>query len=415
MSGNTKVLITGLGVISPVGNTVDEMWSNIRNGVSGLCRTTKFDPSRVDSKVSGEVKDFDVSQYVDQKEARRMGLFTQYAVAAAKQAWQDSGLADGCADPERVAVMVGNGIGGKEVDEEAYRILFDRGPGRLSPMLIPKLIANEAAGNISIALKAQGAAHTIVTACASSTDALGVALDMIRAGRADVVITGGTEATITEYCVGGFCSMKALSTKYNDTPEKACRPFDAGRDGFVMGEGAAMLILESEAHAKARNARVYAELAGYGASGDAYHLTAPDPEAAGAIRAIKIALKDAGLGIEDVDYVNAHGTSTPLNDPMETKAIKAVFGDQAYRLKVSSTKSMTGHMLGAAGALEAVICTLAIRDGFYPPTINNENPDPECDLDVVPNKGVQGTIRAALSTSLGFGGHNGVIAIKAYN
>ena len=415
MSGNTKVLITGLGVISPVGNTVDEMWSNIRNGVSGLCRTTKFDPSRVDSKVSGEVKDFDVSQYVDQKEARRMGLFTQYAVAAAKQAWQDSGLADGGADPERVAVMVGNGIGGKEVDEEAYRILFDRGPGRLSPMLIPKLIANEAAGNISIALKAQGAAHTIVTACASSTDALGVALDMIRAGRADVVITGGTEATITEYCVGGFCSMKALSTKYNDTPEKACRPFDAGRDGFVMGEGSAMLILESEAHAKARNARVYAELAGYGASGDAYHLTAPDPEAAGAIRAIKIALKDAGLGIEDVDYVNAHGTSTPLNDPMETKAIKAVFGEQAYRLKVSSTKSMTGHLLGAAGALEAVICTLAIRDGFYPPTINNENPDPECDLDVVPNKGVQGPIRAAISTSLGFGGHNGVIAIKAYN
>ena len=415
MSGNTKVLITGLGVISPVGNTVDEMWSNIRNGVSGLCRTTKFDPSRVDSKVSGEVKDFDVSQYVDQKEARRMGLFTQYAVAAAKQAWQDSGLADGGADPERVAVMVGNGIGGKEVDEEAYRILFDRGPGRLSPMLIPKLIANEAAGNISIALKAQGAAHTIVTACASSTDELGVALDMIRAGRADVVITGGTEATITEYCVGGFCSMKALSTKYNDTPEKACRPFDAGRDGFVMGEGSAMLILESEAHAKARNARVYAELAGYGASGDAYHLTAPDPEAAGAIRAIKIALKDAGLGIEDVDYVNAHGTSTPLNDPMETKAIKAVFGEQAYRLKVSSTKSMTGHLLGAAGALEAVICTLAIRDGFYPPTINNENPDPECDLDVVPNKGVQGPIRAAISTSLGFGGHNGVIAIKAYN
>ncbi|HRT29875.1 MAG TPA: beta-ketoacyl-ACP synthase II [Kiritimatiellia bacterium] len=415
MSGNTKVLITGLGVISPVGNTVDEMWTNIRNGVSGLCRTTKFDPSRVDSKVSGEVKDFDVSKYVDPKEARRMGLFTQYAVAAAKQAWQDSGLADGGADPERVAVMIGNGIGGKEVDEEGYHILFNRGPGRLSPMLIPKLIANEAAGNISIALKAKGAAHTIVTACASSTDALGVALDMIRAGRADVVITGGTEATVTEYCVGGFCSMKALSTKYNDTPEKACRPFDAGRDGFVMGEGAAMLILESEAHAKARNARVYAELAGYGASGDAYHLTAPDPEAAGAIRAIKIALKDANLGIEDVDYVNAHGTSTPLNDPMETKAIKAVFGDRAYRLKVSSTKSMTGHLLGAAGALETAICALAIRDGFYPPTINNENPDPECDLDVVPNKGVQGSIRAAISTSLGFGGHNGVIAIKAYN
>ena len=415
MSGNTKVVITGLGVISPVGNTIDEMWTNIQNGVSGLCRTTKFDPARVDSKVSGEVKNFDVSKYVDPKEARRMGLFTQYALAAAKQAWQDAGLADGGADPERVAVMVGNGIGGKEVDEEGYHTLFERGPGRLSPMLIPKLIANEAAGNISIALKAKGAAHTVVTACASGTDALGMALDMIRAGRADVIIAGGTEATITEYCVGGFCSMKALSTKYNDTPEKACRPFDAGRDGFVMGEGAAMLILETEAHAKARNARVYAEFAGYGASGDAYHLTAPDPEAAGAVRAIKAALKDAGLGIEDVDYVNAHGTSTPLNDPMETKAIKAVFGEHARRLKVSSTKSMTGHLLGAAGAIEAAICALAIRDGFYPPTINNENPDPECDLDVVPNKGVQGPIRAAISTSLGFGGHNGVIALKAYN
>ncbi|HPB10952.1 MAG TPA: beta-ketoacyl-ACP synthase II [Kiritimatiellia bacterium] len=415
MSGNTKVVITGLGVISPVGNTIDEMWTNIQNGVSGLCRTTKFDPARVDSKVSGEVKNFDVSKYVDPKEARRMGLFTQYALAAAKQAWQDAGLADGGADPERVAVMVGNGIGGKEVDEEGYHTLFERGPGRLSPMLIPKLIANEAAGNISIALKAKGAAHTVVTACASGTDALGMALDMIRAGRADVIIAGGTEATITEYCVGGFCSMKALSTKYNDTPERACRPFDAGRDGFVMAEGAAMLILETEAHAKARNARVYAEFAGYGASGDAYHLTAPDPEAAGAVRAIKAALKDAGLGIEDVDYVNAHGTSTPLNDPMETKAIKAVFGEHARRLKVSSTKSMTGHLLGAAGAIEAAICALAIRDGFYPPTINNENPDPECDLDVVPNKGVQGPIRAAISTSLGFGGHNGVIALKAYN
>ncbi|MDR2849826.1 MAG: beta-ketoacyl-ACP synthase II [Verrucomicrobiota bacterium] len=413
MSEKTKVLITGLGVISPVGNTVDEMWTSIRNGVSGIGRTTRFDPSRVDAKVSGEVKNFDVSKYVEPKEAKRMALFTQYAVAAAKQAWTDSGLDKGGADPERVAVMVGNGIGGKEVDEEGYRTLFERGPGRFSPMLIPKLIANEAAGNISIALKAKGPVHTIVTACASSTDALGVALDMIRAGRADVVIAGGTEATITEYCVGGFCAMKALSTQHNDDPEKACRPFDLNRDGFIMGEGAAMLILESEAHAKARGARVYAELAGYGGSGDAFHLTAPDPEASGAVRAIKIALEDAGLGLADVDYVNAHGTSTPLNDPMETKAIKAVFGERAYQLKVSSTKSMTGHLLGAAGAIEAIICTLAIRDGFYPPTINHETPDPACDLDIVPNKGVEGPIRAAISTSLGFGGHNGVIAIKA--
>jgi 3-oxoacyl-[acyl-carrier-protein] synthase II len=409
----TKVLITGLGVISPVGNTVEEMWTSIRNGVSGIGRTTKFDPARVDAKVAAEVKNFDVSKYIDVKEARRMALFTQYALAAAKQAWQDSGLAAGGADPERVAVMIGNGIGGAEVDDEGYKILHERGPGRLSPMLIPKLIANEAAGNISIALGAKGVVHTIVTACASGTDALGMALDLIRAGRADVVIAGGTEATITEYCVGGFCSMKALSTQYNDTPEKACRPFDKGRDGFIMGEGAAMLILESEAHAKARGAKVYAELAGYGASGDAYHVAAPDPEASGAIRAIKQALKDAELALEDVDYVNAHGTSTPLNDPMETKAVKTVFGPHAYNLKMSSTKSMTGHLLGAAGAIEAVICALAIKDGFYPPTINNETPDPECDLNVVPNKGVAGPVRAAISTSLGFGGHNGVIAFKA--
>ena len=413
MSSQTKVVITGLGVISPIGNTVGELWSSIRNGVSGIGPTTKFDPSRVDSKVSGEVKNFDVTKYVDAKEARRMALFTQYAVAAAKQAWEDAGLAGGGADPDRVSVMLGNGIGGKEVDQEGYQTLFDRGPGRISPMLIPKMIANEAAGNISIALQAKGAALTVVTACASGTDALGAALDMIRAGRADVVIAGGTEATVTEYCVAGFCSMKALSTKYNDTPEKACRPFDADRDGFVMGEGAAILILESEAHAQARNARVYAELAGYGASGDAYHLTAPDPEASGATRAIKLALADAGLAPGDIDYVNAHGTSTPLNDPMETKAVKAVFGEHARKLKMSSTKSMTGHLLGAAGAVEALICVLAIHHGFYPPTINHETPDPACDLDIVPNKGVEGPIRSAISTSLGFGGHNGVIAIKA--
>jgi len=413
MSEKTKVLVTGLGVISPVGNTVPEMWQSIRNGVSGIGRITRFDPSRVDAKVAAEIKNFDVTKYVEAKEARRMALFTQYAVAAAKQAWQDSGLADGSADPERVSVMLGNGIGGKEVDEEAYHTLFDRGPNRLSPMLIPKLIANEAAGNISIALNAKGAAHTVVTACASGTDALGIALDMIRSGRADVVIAGGTEATVTEYCVGGFCSMKALSTKYNDTPEKACRPFDAGRDGFIMGEGAAILVLESEAHAKARNARVYMELAGYGASGDAYHLTAPDPEASGAIRAISLALKDAGVSPDQVDYVNAHGTSTSLNDSMETKAVKGVFGQHAYALKVSSTKSMTGHLLGAAGALEAVICALSLRDGFYPPTINQETPDPECDLNYVPNKGVEAPMRVAVSTSLGFGGHNGVLVFKA--
>jgi len=414
MSNNKKILITGVGAITPVGKSVAEMWQSIRNGVCGIGTITKFDPSNVASKVAAEIKDFDFSQYAEKKMARRMGLFTQYAVAAAKEAWIDSGLDQTDYDPERVSVMVGNGIGGTEVDMEAYKVLFERGPNRLSPMMIPKLIANEAAGNISIMLNAKGAAHTIVTACASGTDAIGVALDMIRSGRADVVIAGGTEATITEYCIGGFCAMKALSTKYNDTPEKSCRPFDVTRDGFIMGEGAGMLILESEEHAKARGAKVYAELAGYGGTADAFHLTAPDPDAAGAKRAFTLALKDAGLTTTDVDYINAHGTSTPLNDPMETKAIKGAFGDEAYKLKVSSTKSMTGHLLGAAGAVESIICALVIKDGFIPPTINYETPDPECDLDVVPNKGIEAEVNVVLSSSLGFGGHNGVLAFKKY-
>ena len=414
MSNNKKILITGVGAITPVGKSVAEMWQSIRNGVCGIGTITKFDPSNVASKVAAEIKDFDFSQYAEKKMARRMGLFTQYAVAAAKEAWIDSGLDQTDYDPKRVSVMVGNGIGGTEVDMEAYKVLFERGPNRLSPMMIPKLIANEAAGNISIMLNAKGAAHTIVTACASGTDAIGVALDMIRSGRADVVIAGGTEATITEYCIGGFCAMKALSTKYNDTPEKSCRPFDVTRDGFIMGEGAGMLILESEEHAKARGAKVYAELAGYGGTADAFHLTAPDPDAAGAKRAFTLALKDAGLTTTDVDYINAHGTSTPLNDPMETKAIKGAFGDEAYKLKVSSTKSMTGHLLGAAGAVESIICALVIKDGFIPPTINYETPDPECDLDVVPNKGIEAEVNVVLSSSLGFGGHNGVLAFKKY-
>jgi len=413
MSNGTRVVVTGLGVITPIGNTVDEMWAGIQNGTCGIGAITKFDPARVDAKIAGEVKDFDITKYVDFKESKRMALFTQYAVAAAKQAWQDAGLDGGGADPERVAVVLGNGIGGKEVDDEAYKTLFERGPGRLSPMIIPKLISNEAAGNVSILLNAKGAAHTVVTACASGTDALGIALDMVRAGRADVVIAGGSEATVTEYCIGGFCAMKALSTKRNDTPAKACRPFDADRDGFIMGEGAAILIVESEAHAKARGARAYVELAGYGASSDAHHLTAPHPEGEGAIRAIRLALKNAGVAPEEIDYINAHGTSTPLNDPMETKAVKAVFGDHAYKLKMSSTKSMTGHLLGAAGALEAIICVLAIKGGFYPPTINNENQDPECDLDIVANKGVSAPMRVAMSTSLGFGGHNSVVVLRA--
>jgi len=410
----TRVVVTGMGVISPIGNTVGEFWKNIQDGVCGIDMITKFDTSRLDVKIAAEVKNFDLAAAgIEGKEARRMALFTQYAVAAAKQAWADSGLAAKTdLDPLRVAVMLGNGIGGKEVDEDAYRVLFDKGPARLSPMTVPKIIANESAGNVSIALNAQGPALTIVTACASGTDAIGAALDMIRAGRADIVVAGGTEATVTEYCVGGFQAMKALST--NLDPKKACRPFDKERDGFVMGEGAGILIMESEAFAKARGAKIYGEIAGYGATGDAYHLTAPHPEALGAINAIRLAMKDSGVPLEMVDYVNAHGTSTPLNDPMETKAVKTVFGDLTRKMKMSSTKSMTGHLLGAAGAIEAVVCLLAIRDSVYPPTINYATPDPECDLDCVPNKAVAGPIRAALSTSLGFGGHNGALVFKKY-
>ena len=414
MNANNKkrVVVTGLGAVTPIGNTIEEFWNSIRNSVSGVEAITRFDPSRLDCRVAAQVKNFDATKHIDFKEARRMALFTQYAVYAAKMAWADSGLDKGGADPERVAVVFGNGIGGAEVNDEGYKTLVERGPGRLSAMTIPKLISNEAAGNVSIALQAKGFAHTINTACASATDAIGLALDAIRAGRADVVISGGTEAAINEFCIGGFCALKALSTKYNDTPSRASRPFDLNRDGFVMGEGSGILVLEDYDHAVRRGARIYAEVAGYGATGDAHHLTAPHPDGEGAIRAMRLALQDAGLTTTDVDYINAHGTSTPLNDPMETKAVKAVFGDHARALKMSSTKGMTGHLMGAAGAIEAIVCVLALRDQFFPPTINHETDDPACDLDCVPNQGVSGPMRAALSTSLGFGGHNGILAFR---
>jgi 3-oxoacyl-[acyl-carrier-protein] synthase II len=404
-----------MGVITPVGNDVPTFWNNIQHGVSGIGPLTKCETTGMESRVSAEVKGFDPKNYFEVKEAKRMALFTQYAVAAAKEAWRDAGFEGPAAMPERTAVILGNGIGGREVDHEAHKTLFEKGAQRISPMAIPKLIVNEAAGNISMALNAKGPVLTVVTACASGTDAIGVALDAIRSGRADVVITGGTEAAITPVAIGGFCALGALSTKYNDTPGKACRPFDLNRDAFVMGEGAGVLIIETLEHARKRGARIHAELAGYGATGDAFHLTAPEPSGDGAARAIRAALQDAGLKPADIDYFNAHGTSTPINDPMETQAIKLAFGDEARRLKVSSTKSMTGHMIAAAGAVEAIVCVLACRDGFCPPTINYETPDPACDLDYVPNVGVAMPVRAAVSTSLGFGGHNGALAIKRFD
>ena len=423
-----KVMITGSGMICANGNGKDAAWASLKAGTPAVGKITKFDPSRCTSQVAGEVKDFQAyaidGGLIDKKSSRHMALFSQYAVAAAVEAWRDAGYTDESKpDMERVGTLIGNGVGGLEVTGESYKTLFDRGPERLSPLAIPELISNEAAGNVSIALGAKGPAQVVTTACASSTDALGFALDMIRAGRADVVVAGGTEAAILEFAVGGFMKMRALSTKFNDAPEKACRPFNSDRDGFVMGEGAAILILESEEHAKTRGARVYCELAGYGATSDAYHITAPDPSGDGAVKALEIALKDAGVeDLSTVDYINAHGTSTHLNDQMETKAFKRVFGEEgAKKINISSTKSMHGHLLGAAGALEAAITALAIHEGFVPPTINYENPDLEVDvekgetpldLNYTPNKGVERDIRVAVSSSLGFGGHNGILVFK---
>ena len=423
-----KVMITGIGMLCANGNGKDAAWASIKAGTPAVGRITKFDASRCTSQIAGEVKNF--KEYaidgglIDKREARHMGLFSQYAVAAAVEAWRDAGYTEeNKPDMDRVGTLIGNGIGGLEVTDESFKTLIARGPDRLSPLAIPELIANEAAGNVSIALGTKGPAQVIVTACASSTDALGFALDMIRAGRADVVVAGGSEAAILEFAVGGFMKMRALATNFNDAPEKASRPFNADRDGFVMGEGAAVLILESEEHAKARGARIYCELAGYGATSDAYHITAPDPSGDGAVKALEIALKDAG--VEDrstVDYINAHGTSTHLNDQMETKAFKRVFGEEgAKKINISSTKSMHGHLLGAAGALEAAITALAIHEGFVPPTINYEKPDLEVDvekgetpldLNYTPNKGVERDIRVAVSSSLGFGGHNGILVLK---
>ena len=413
-----KVVVTGIGMLCACGNGREAAWEAVKSGKSGIGRITKFDPSRCTSQVAGEVKDFDAyveaNNLIDRKAARHMALFSRYAVAAAVEAWRDAGYTDESKpDMDRVGTLVGNGVGGIDVTGDAYKILFDRGPDRISPLAVPELISNEAAGNISIALGAKGPAQVVTTACASSADSLGFALDMIRAGRADVVVAGGTEAAILEFCVAGFMKMRALSTKFNDTPERACRPFNVDRDGFVMGEGAAMLILESEEHARARNAKIYCELAGYGATSDAYHITAPDPSAVGAVKAIRLALADADVSdLSTIDYINAHGTSTPLNDVMETTAFKEVFGEGARNIKISSTKSMTGHLLGGTGALEAAFCALAIRDSFVPPTINYENPDPACDLDYTPNAGVAREVRAALSTSLGFGGHNAALVFK---
>jgi 3-oxoacyl-[acyl-carrier-protein] synthase II len=418
-----KVVVTGMGAISPIGNTVEDFCASLKAGKSGIGPITLFDTTGFDVTIAGEVKNFDPSLWIDKKEARKMARFTQFATVATVQALIDAGLmgeadAEGkrkvLSEPFKTGVVIGNGIGGFEIVSESFKKLFDAGPKRMLPLTVPLMINNEAAGNISMMFGTKGPAFTQVTACASGTDALGQALDLIRAGRCDVVIAGGTEATIVPFAVGGFQMLKALSTKRCNEPEKASRPFDADRDGFVIAEGAGILILESEEHAKKRGAKILAEFAGYGATADAYHITSPDPTGEGCSTAVKLAIADAGLKPEDIQYYNAHGTSTEINDPTETKMLKIALGDHAYKIKISSTKSMTGHCIAGGGGLEAIACILAIRDGFYPPTINLDNPDPECDLDYVPNKAQYGEINAAASGSLGFGGHNGVVVFKKY-
>jgi 3-oxoacyl-[acyl-carrier-protein] synthase II len=422
-----KVVVTGMGAVSPIGNSVDEFRDSLKAGKSGIAPITAFDITDFDVTIAGEVKDFDPARWMEKKDARKMCRFTQLAVAAASEALNQAGLVETAvapggegavrrvkSDPFRTGVVLGNGIGGFEVVGESYRKLFTSGPRRMLPLTVPLMIPNEASGNVSMIFGAKGPALTQVTACASGADALGGALDLIRAGRSDVLIAGGTEACVLPFAVGAFQMLKTLSTKYCGEPEKASRPFDAGRDGFVLGEAAGVLILEAEEHARARGAEILAEFAGYGCSADAYHITSPDPSGEGGGRAIKIALEDAGLRPEDIQYYNAHGTATEINDPTETRMIKYAFGDHAYKMKISSIKSMTGHCVAGSGGLEAIACILAIREGFFPPTINLENPDPACDLDYVPNQAQYGEIRAAASGNLGFGGHNGVVVFKRY-
>ncbi len=408
-----RVVVTGMGVISPVGIGVDNFWSALVSGSSGIGKISKFDPSGYKSQIAGEVKDFDPTEFINKKEARRMDRFTQFAVAATGMAIKDAGLDLEKEKRERIGVIIGSGIGGMETLWEQTQVLLNRGPDRVSPFFVPMMIANMGAGQVAIAYGLQGPNITAITACASSNNAIGDAFRLLQHGGADIVVTGGTEAPIIPLSVAGFCAMRALSTR-NDEPQKASRPFDAQRDGFVMGEGAGILILETLEHALNRGAKIYAEIVGYGSTCDAYHITAPDPDGNGAVRAMKEALLDANLSIEEVDYINAHGTSTDLNDKIETMAIKRVFGDYAYKIPISSTKSMTGHLLGAAGGVEAIATIQTIVTGVIHPTVNYETPDPDCDLDYVPNKAREKEVRVALSNSFGFGGHNVTIAFKKY-
>ena len=405
-----RVVITGMGAITPVGNDVQTFWESLKAGKCGIGPITKFDVTDYKVKLAAEVKDFDVTQYVDKREARRMDINCHFALAAAQQAVDQAGLKEGNFDPYRAGVIYGSGVGGLAIAEEEIPKLNAKGPGRVSPLCIPEMIANMAAAYISMRFGFKGENFCPVSACATANHSIGEAMRAIRHGYQDIVLCGGTENGIIPIALAGFSNMKALHT--GDDPACASIPFDARRSGFVMGEGAGCLVLESLTHAQARGATILAEVAGYGASGDAYHITSPAPEGDAAARAIRGAIEDAGLTPADVDYINAHGTSTPLNEKYETIAIKKAFGDAAYKVKVSSTKSMTGHLLGGAAAVEAIACVMAIREGIIPPTIGYQEPDPECDLDITPNKAVEMPVNVAISNSLGFGGHNACILFK---
>ena len=408
-----RVVVTGVGAVTPIGNDAKTFWQNIKDGVNGVDYVRSFDVSALKTQIAGEIKDLEVTEFIEKKEARKMDRYTQFAVIAAAEAVKDSGLDMEKEDPWRVGCITGSGIGGILTFEEQHTIYMEKGPGRVSPFFIPMMIANMAPCQIAIKFNAKGVNENVVTACASSTNALGTAFRHIQYGDNDVIIAGGAEATVAPTAFAGFCNMKAMSTR-NDDPEHASRPFDLNRDGFVLSEGAAFLILEELEHAKARGANIICEMVGYGATDDAYHITSPIPGGEGGAKAMELAIKDAGVKPEDITYINAHGTSTKYNDQFETEAIKRVFGDAAYKVAVSSTKSMTGHMLGAAGAVEAVVCAKSIKEGYIPATMNYETPDPACDLDYVPNKGRVQDVEYAMSNSLGFGRHNATIVFKKY-
>lgn len=405
-----RVVVTGIGAVTPIGNDAETSWENAKKGVNGVAEMTRLNPDDFPVKIAAELKDFDVEKYLEKKEARKMDRFTHYAIASAEMAVQDSGLIIDDSNAARVGVWIGSGIGGMETFETQYEVFLNRGHRRVSPFFVPMMIPDMGSGQVSIRFGAKGINSTTVTACATATNSIGDAFKVIERGDADAMITGGAEAPITKMSLAGFTANKALSL--NPDPETACRPFDKDRDGFIIGEGAGVVILEEYEHAKARGAKIYAEVVGYGATGDAYHITAPAPNGEGAARAMKMAIDDAGLTPDKVDYINAHGTSTPYNDEYETQAIKTVFGEHAKKLAISSTKSMTGHTLGASGGIEAIFALLSIRDNIIAPTIHLENQDEVCDLDYVPNKAREAEVNVVMSNSFGFGGHNATLVFK---